>query len=92
MSRRVGPSWVDSRVLPDLVVPVARASHLVVLKILARDDESRPQDAIDLRSLRPILSTADADEVRGLAALVADRGFDRGRDIVGLAEAYLSGD
>ena len=77
-------------ILPGLVVPVARAAHLVVLKLLARDDDIRPQDAMDLRALRPTLSRADHDEVRRLVALVTARGFHRDRDLVGLAETYLA--
>jgi hypothetical protein len=77
-------------ILPGLVVPVARAAHLVVLKLLARDDDTRPQDAIDLRALRPTLTPADHAEVRRLAALVTARGFHRDRDLMALAEEYLA--
>jgi len=73
-----------------LVVPVARAAHLVVLKLLSRDDEKRPQDAMDLRALRPTLSAGDEAEVCRLAGLVGQRGFDRGRDLPALARTYLS--
>lgn len=75
--------------LPGLVVPVARAAHLVVLKLLARDGH-RPQDEIDLRALRSVLVPGDAAEVRRLAALVASRGFHRERDLPALAEKYLT--
>lgn len=74
---------------PGLVVPVARAAHLVVLKLLARD-EHRPQDAMDLRALRSVLAADDAAEIRHLAALVTSRGFHRERDLPALAEEYLS--
>lgn len=77
--------------LPDLVVPVARAGHLVILKLLARDDEVRPQDAVDLIALRPTLSPVDEADVRRLAGLVVERGFHRDRDLVALAAEYLSG-
>ncbi|MGH4008507.1 MAG: hypothetical protein ACRDTH_10200 [Pseudonocardiaceae bacterium] len=36
-------------VLPGLLMPVATAGHLVALKLLARDDETRPQNASDLQ-------------------------------------------
>ncbi|MBI2494468.1 MAG: nucleotidyl transferase AbiEii/AbiGii toxin family protein, partial [Candidatus Rokubacteria bacterium] len=35
-------------VLPDLQIPVATTGHLIALKILARDDRTRPQDRVDL--------------------------------------------
>lgn len=75
--------------VPGLVVPVSRAAHLVVLKLLARDAH-RPQDAMDLRALRSVLAPGDADEVRRLAALVTSRGFHRDRDLIALAEEYLT--
>lgn len=77
-------------ILHDLVAPVATTAHLVVLKLLSRDDESRPQDAMDLRALRSVLSLEEQDEVRRLAALVMSRGFHRDRDLAALVEEYLA--
>ena len=77
-------------ILPNLLVPAARTPHLVVLKLLARDDATRPQDAMDLRALRKALDASEAAEVRRLAALVVERGFNRDRHLPGLADAYLS--
>jgi hypothetical protein len=69
-------------VLPSLRIPVARVGHLIALKLLARDDASRPQDWLDLLALRAV---ADADEL-ALAAeavrLIQERSFSRGRDLV----------
>lgn len=76
--------------LPGVVAPVARAAPLVVLKLLARDDQSRPQDAADLVALRPRLTVADEGEVQRLAALVMARGYHRDRDLIGLSAAYLA--
>lgn len=78
-------------ILPGLVVPVARAAHLVVLKLLSRDDDNRPQDGIDLHALRPTLTAGDGSEARRVARVVADRGFNRDRDLVALVDAYLAG-
>jgi hypothetical protein len=62
-------------------IRVARTGHLIVMKLVARDDKRRPQDAVDLRALS---SVADADEWN-LAAdgveLVIARGFARDRDL-----------
>jgi hypothetical protein len=38
-------------ILPELTVPVATVGHLLVTKLLARNDDTRPQDAADLRAL-----------------------------------------
>ncbi len=94
-SSGIEPELVGSseslELIPGLVAPVARAAALVVLKLLARDDQSRPQDAADLVALRPRLTLADEGEVHHLAELVMDRGYHRDRDLVGLATAYLTG-
>ncbi|MFX0539066.1 nucleotidyl transferase AbiEii/AbiGii toxin family protein [Ornithinimicrobium sp. Y1847] len=76
-------------ILPGLIAPVARVPHLVVLKLLAREDD-RPQDQIDLDALRDILTHADAADVMSLASVVVERGYHRERDLVALAEAYLA--
>ena len=74
-----------------LMLPVARAPHLVTLKLLARDDAVRPQDLADLLALRAVLAPEDEADVRRLARLVVARGYHRDRDLVTLAEAYLAG-
>ena len=47
-------------IVPGLTLPVARIGHLVTLKLLARDDRTRPQDWDDLKSL---LKEADEDDL-----------------------------
>lgn len=90
IEREVVQSAEVLEILPDLAVPVARSPHLVVLKLLARDDDVRPQDAMDLRALRRVLTADDADEVLRLVSLVSSRGFDRERDLRSLAREYLA--
>lgn len=51
-------------ILPAVSMPVATVGHLAALKLLARDDETRPQDAADLRALAPQLLAAQAAEHR----------------------------
>lgn len=69
-------------VMPGLSVPVARAGHLIALKILARDDERRPQDYVDLVALRATADATSWDLARSSLVLVTARGFDRGRDLL----------
>jgi predicted nucleotidyltransferase len=76
-------------VLPGLDLPVARAGHLVVLKLLSQD-ETRPQDSADLRALLSHLAAADRAEAVRLAHLIVRRGYHRERDLVGLTESYLA--
>lgn len=73
-------------VVPGFSVPVATLGHLIALKVLARDDRERPHDRVDLGAL---LRRADAralDEGRASLALVAARGFHRGRDLLAALE------
>lgn len=78
-------------ILPGLRVPVASVAALLVTKLLARDDVTRPQDAADLRALRAIATPDDLDEAHRLVALVKLRGYDRGRDLQALLEEYEAG-
>ena len=77
-------------VLPGLVVPVATVGHLIVLKLLARDDERRPQDGADLVALAAVATEADRRAARDAAGLVEARGFARGRDLVGGVDAIFA--
>lgn len=76
-------------ILPGLVFPVARTGHLVALKLLAWDD-TRPQDAADLRALAPVVRAEDRETARSAVALIAKRGFDRGRPLVAMLDDYLA--
>jgi len=68
-------------ILPALRVPVARASHLVAMKLLARDDRARPQDLDDIRALLTTMAAAERKRVSAAIDLIAKRGYARGRDL-----------
>lgn len=68
-------------ILPGLRVPVASVGHLLALKLLSRDDRTRPQDRIDLAALLRVATPADLEEARRSVALIHTRGFQRGRDL-----------
>lgn len=65
-----------------LNAPVATVGALIALKLLARDDTTRPQDHVDLVVLRGVASSSDLDEAGRLCRLVEARGYGRGRDLV----------
>lgn len=65
--------------LPGLVLPVATVSDLLALKVLARNDRTRPQDADDLRALLAVASARERKAVNATLALIQRRGFARGR-------------
>lgn len=68
-------------IMAGLVAPVAGIAHLIALKVLARDDRTRPQDAADLRALLKSASeTSLADAATSLQE-ISRRGFHRERDL-----------
>jgi predicted nucleotidyltransferase len=73
-------------VLPGLTVPVAGLPELIALKLLARDDDARPQDAGDLVALAPLATARDFESARRLVRLIEDRNYHRGRDLSGELE------
>jgi hypothetical protein len=51
------------------------------MKLLARDDRSRPTEAVDVRELAAVASGCDWDLAKDAVRLVTERGFNRGRDL-----------
>ena len=76
--------------LPRLSMRVATTGHLIALKVLSRDDVTRPQDLVDLRALLGIASEAELARARHALTLIASRGFHRGRDLVAAMNGLLS--
>jgi hypothetical protein len=64
-----------------VTLPVARVGHLLVLKLLARDDQRRPQDRDDIQALLAVATEEDIALARKAAKLIVERGFSRGRDL-----------
>ena len=77
-------------VVPGLVVAIARLGHLIALKVLARDDRTRPQDRVDLAALLRRADDATLREARAALETVARRGFDRGRDLTAALDAAIA--
>ena len=67
-------------VFPGLRLPVAQAGHLIALKLLSQAD-ARPQDAVDLLALQPLLEGEEASRASEAVRLITERGYDRGRDL-----------
>jgi predicted nucleotidyltransferase len=76
-------------VVPGLRLPVARVGHLIALKLLARDDDLRPQDRADLHALGTVATTTDVKDARTAIELIMRRGFDRGRDLLMALDAWV---
>ena len=67
--------------LPQFTIRVACVGHLIALKVLSRDDVERPQDIVDLRALLRVASPSEIERARRSLALIAARGYHRGRDL-----------
>lgn len=77
-------------IVPGLTVPVARTGHLIALKVLARDDVTRPQDLSDLNALAGAAADADLALARTSVQVITERGFHRGRDLVAALNEILA--
>ncbi len=69
-------------VFPELSIPVASLYHLMILKVLSREDRTRPQDAADLRQLIAAAKPTDLTSSCEAGRLIEHRGFNRDRDLV----------
>ena len=82
-------SATETEILPDLSLRVASVGHLLAMKILARDDRSRPQDYDDIRALLAVASAADRKVTLASLKLIISRGFSRERRLLELWERAL---
>jgi hypothetical protein len=69
---------------------VARVGHLVALKLLSADSARRPQDEMDLQSLRQALQQAEIQRAVQACELIMARGFNRDRNLPELLRNYLA--
>lgn len=76
-------------VLPGLRVPVATIGHLIALKVLARDDVTRPLARADLMALIGVPGRAEIGRARAALALIQARGFQRDTDLGAELEQLL---
>jgi len=82
IEREIVDSAEPLEVVKGLRIPVAVLGHLLALKVLSRDDRSRPQDAGDLAALLSVARPADRSLAASALALIEERGFGRGRSLV----------
>jgi hypothetical protein len=71
-------------------VLVAATGHLIALKLLSVAP-GRETDAADLRSLARVADDAEWSRAAKAVALIVERGFHRGRDLVADLEALRAG-
>lgn len=73
-------------IVEGVTVPTARTGHLIALKLLS-NSEGRETDAMDLRNLGNIAEDKDWKDAETAVALIASRGYHRGRDLVSALNA-----
>ncbi|WP_153415073.1 nucleotidyl transferase AbiEii/AbiGii toxin family protein [Nocardia macrotermitis] len=79
----------ELEIIPGLSLPVAMTGHLIALKLLARDDATRPQDLADLQALLSAASASDIREARKAVRLITERGYQRGRNLEADLDALI---
>lgn len=77
-----------TEIVPGLSLPIATTGHLIALKLLARDDQSRPQDRADLGALHAVATISDLAQASEAVRLITTRGFSRGRDLTAALEEF----
>lgn len=77
----------EVEVFEGVTAEVASIAALIALKVLARDDVTRPQDRVDLVALMGVASTSDVSGAYGLAGFIVERGHQRGRDLTAELDA-----
>jgi hypothetical protein len=64
--------------MPRVFIPVARAGHLVALKVLA----GRPQDQEDVRILLREIDAKELQSARQTLMMIEERGFNEEKDLL----------
>lgn len=78
-------------VFPQLFIPVASRGHLIAMKLLSQDESDRLRDRADLQQLLKLAAREDLVVVTEALRLIAERGFNRGRNLnEALSQALLS--
>lgn len=84
-SSGIEPDIVDAAepldALSGLRVPVATLGHLLALKVLALDDQTRPQDRLDVHAIVGRATEGDLRDARVALERVQERGFARQQDL-----------
>jgi hypothetical protein len=78
-------------VLPQLLLPVASTGHLIAMKLLSRDDDTRPNDRADLMALAAEADDADWVIAESAVRLIDARGYSRNRNLVSAANELRRG-
>jgi hypothetical protein len=65
----------DFEITPNFKVPIARVGHLIALKVLSKNEETRPQDV----DLLLVADETERNRAREAVKLIIQRGYNRGK-------------
>jgi predicted nucleotidyltransferase len=74
------------KVFTNTYAPVAQIGHLIALKVLSKNEETRPQDLTDLRHLLLVANEVERSRAREAVKLITERGYNRDKDLTGELE------
>lgn len=77
-----------AEIVPGLLVPVARAGHLVAMKVLSVSDKRR-RDMDDLENLLSDIAPRELARAREAITLIEQRGYNRGKALGAILDSLL---
>jgi len=93
-SSGIEPEVVDGaealELLPGKLISVATVPHLLAMKLLSHDSDSREQDAIDIKHLLRVATPSERAMVTQLIGLIHERGCNRGKDLPLVMNQFLT--
>lgn len=69
-------------IFAQVTVPVACMGDLIAMKVLARNDQTRPQDRMDLKAMLLRAEDADREIARQALMRISSLGHGRGRELL----------
>ena len=79
----------DLEILPKLSLPVAQRGHLLALKVLAHEEQRRPNDRLDIMALLAAAEEEDLRIARAAVALITSRKYHRDKDLLAELELFV---
>ena len=70
-------------------VPIASIPHLIAMKVLAENEQTRSQDRVDLVQLIQRADDAALRAARTCCELISARGFARDKDMLAVFDEFL---
>jgi predicted nucleotidyltransferase len=80
----------DIELFDGIEAPVATVPALIALKVLSRNDRTRPQDRIDALSLLAVATPDELTAARDLLKKIEQRGYARERDLESAFDALVA--